>query len=81
MAKLPKYTLAFDQKKDNWKLEHDKSNEVVKRFATKEKATAAGSLQKALGPEGGSVKIEKVKGGYQEERTFPRSKDPRRSKG
>ena len=39
-------------------------------------------LKKALGSEGGSVKIEyKEKSGYEEERTFPRSADPRESKG
>jgi hypothetical protein len=38
-------------------------------------------LSRALGKEGGSVKIEKISGGYQEERTFPRSADPRKSKG
>jgi len=30
---------------------------------------------------GGSLKIHKNKGGFQEERTYPRSKDPRKSKG
>ncbi|MGV6832654.1 MAG: DUF2188 domain-containing protein [bacterium] len=30
---------------------------------------------------GGSLKIHKNKGGFQEERTYPRSKDPRESKG
>lgn len=30
---------------------------------------------------GGSLKIHKNNGGFQEERTYPRSKDPRRSKG
>lgn len=63
------------------KLENDANDKVVKRFETKEDATAGGVLKKALGPEGGSVRIEKKHGGYQEERTFPRSKDPRRSKG
>jgi len=81
MARLPKLTLSFDQKKDDWKLENDASNRVVKRFDTKAEATAGGVLKKTLGSEGGSVKIEKVRGGYQEERTFPRSKDPRQSKG
>jgi hypothetical protein len=82
MGKLPKYTLAFDDKKDNWKLENDKTDKIVKRFDTKEDATAGGVLQKALGKEGGSVKIEfKTKSGYDEERTFPRSADPRESKG
>lgn len=81
MAKLPKYTLAFDPKKENWKLAHDRSHEVVRRFDSKEDATKGGVLRRAVGTDGGSVRIEKKKGGYQEERTFPRSADPRRSKG
>ena len=82
MAKLPHYTLSFDDKKENWKLENDKTDKVVRRFETKEDATAGGILKKALGTEGGSVRIEyKTKSGYDEERTFPRSADPRKSKG
>lgn len=30
---------------------------------------------------GGSLKIHKNKGGFQEERTYPRAKDPKQSKG
>ncbi|MCK0125824.1 DUF2188 domain-containing protein [Gelidibacter sp. F2691] len=30
---------------------------------------------------GGSLKIHKNSGGFQEERTYPRSKDPKQSKG
>lgn len=82
MGKLPKYTLAFDHKKDDWKLQNDKSNRIIKHFSTKERATKGGVLNRALGQSGGSVKIEyKEKSGYQEERTFPRSADPRKSKG
>lgn len=81
MTNLPKLTLSFDQRNDAWKLQNDASNRVVKRFDTKAEATAGGVLQKAIGKGGGSVRIEKVHGGYQEERTFPRSKDPRQSKG
>jgi hypothetical protein len=81
MAKLPKLTLSFDQKKENWKLENDATDKVVKRFETKEDATVGGALKKAFGTAGGSVRIEKKHGGYQEERTFPRSKDHRQSKG
>ncbi len=82
MGKLPKYTLAFDHKKDDWKLEHDKTEKVVRRFDSKENATKGGVLERAVGQDGGSVKIEyKNKSGYEEERTFPRSADPRKSKG
>ncbi|MFZ3044250.1 MAG: DUF2188 domain-containing protein [Minisyncoccia bacterium] len=78
--KLPKLTLVPGTKK-GWDLEKNKTHEVVKHFITKEAATKGGVLKKVLGTQGGSVRIEKKKGGYQEERTYPRSKDPRKSKG
>jgi hypothetical protein len=34
-----------------------------------------------LGKAGGSVKIQKINGRFQEERTYPRSEDPRGSRG
>lgn len=81
MAKLPKYTLEYNEEKKSWDLEKDSTNRVVKRFDTKEDATAGGVLRKAVGQEGGSVKIQKENGKFQEERTFPKSKDPKKSKG
>jgi hypothetical protein len=80
MPNLRKFTLAHDSKKDGWKLE-DASGRVVRRFDTKAAATKGGVLRKALGSQGGSVRIEKEHGGFQEERTFPRSRDPKRSPG
>lgn len=79
--KLPKFTLSHDNKKDNWKLTNDKTGKVVKTFKTKEDATAGGVLKKALGEDGGSVKIKKLDNKYQEERTYPKSEDPTESKG
>ena len=81
MANLPKYTLEYNDAKDKWDLEHDKSHKVIKSYGTKESATKGGVLKRALGEDGGSVKIQKENGRFQEERTFPRSKDPRKSKG
>jgi hypothetical protein len=60
---------------DDWKLQNDASNRIVKRVDTKEDATARGALKRALGEDGGSVRIEKVRGGYQEDGTFPSNKD------
>jgi hypothetical protein len=77
---LPKYTLTYNEDKDTWDLENDKTDKVVKRFDTKEDATAGGALKKAIGGEG-SVKIQKANGKFQEERTFPKSEDPKKSKG
>ncbi|MDD1532716.1 hypothetical protein C7U89_01485 [Bradyrhizobium sp. WBOS4] len=81
MAKLPKYTLTYNDKKDRWDLEQDRTNKVVKSFENKADATAGGALPKVLGKEGGSVKIQKMDGKFQEERTFPRAADPKDSKG
>lgn len=43
---------------------------VSKTFDTKADATKGGVLEKAIGPEGGSVKIQKENGRFQEERTY-----------
>ena len=81
MPRLPKFTLEFNEKKERWDLEKDNTGKVVKSFDTKADATAGGVLEKAVGPDGGSVKIQKVDGKFQEERTFPRSADPTKSPG
>jgi hypothetical protein len=81
MAKLPKFTLDYDKKIQRWSLEKDRTSEVVKTFKTKDAATKGGVLEKVLGEGGGSVKIKKLDQTYQEERTFPRKADPRKSEG
>lgn len=81
MAKIPKFTLSHNEKKDRWDLTNDKSDKVVKSFGLKEKATKGGVLEKAVGSDGGSVKIQKVNGKFQEERTYPGDADPKSSKG
>lgn len=81
MPRLPKYTLEYDDKKKKWSLDKDKTGITIKTFKTKEDATLGGVLKKTLGLDGGSVKIQKVNGEFQEERTFPKSKDPRKSRG
>jgi hypothetical protein len=83
MAKsnLPKFTLEKNERKDRWDLRNDKTDQLVKSFGTKEAATKGGALEKAVGGSGGSVKIQKENGRFQEERTYPGSKDPRSSKG
>jgi Uncharacterized protein conserved in bacteria (DUF2188) len=80
MAKLPKYTLSHDDTKKRWVLKSDGSGQTVKTFATKAAATKGGVLERAVGKTG-SVKIKKRNGKIQEERTYPRSADPRGSKG
>jgi hypothetical protein len=81
MAKLPKFTLDYNEKRDRWDLTNDQTDRVVKTFDTKQDATKGGVLERALGPAGGSVKIQKQNGRFQEERTYPGSADPSKSKG
>ncbi len=81
MGNLKKYTLSHDKKHDQWDLKRDKSDTIKKTFDTKEKATQGGVLKKALGSDGGSVKIKKLDGTIQEERTYPKKKDPTQSPG
>jgi hypothetical protein len=80
MAKLAKYTLSQDAKTKRWVLTNDSTGQAVKSFASKAGATKGGVLERAVG-KSGSVKIKKRNGRIQEERTYPRSRDPRRSKG
>jgi hypothetical protein len=42
---------------------------------------SGGVLKRAVGRDGGSVKIQKENGRLQEERTYPAKGDPRKSKG
>lgn len=78
---LPKYTLSHNDKKDAWEVRADESGRLKGSFETKAEATKGGSLESLLGAGGGSVKIQKLDGRYQEERTYPRGRDPKSSKG
>jgi hypothetical protein len=80
MARVPKYTLSHDDTKKRWVLKQDGTDQTVKTFGTKAAATKGGVLERAVGKTG-SVKIKKRNGKIQEERTYPRSADPRASKG
>jgi hypothetical protein len=59
MSKLPKYTLTYDEGRDRWALENDRTNRQVRSFATKNEALAGGVLRRAVGAEGGSVRSRK----------------------
>ena len=83
MAKeaLPSYHLTRDKKRGGWQLEKAGSDRARARFDTKAEALKGGALKSALGKDGGSVKIHKQNGRIQQERTYPRSRDPQLSKG
>lgn len=76
---LDEYTLHKDRKSARWRLEKEGSDRAKKTYGTK--ADALKSLRDDVGSGGGSVRIRKTDNTIQEERTYPRSKDPRRSKG
>ncbi|RVV98084.1 DUF2188 domain-containing protein [Mesobaculum littorinae] len=81
MTDLPKYTLSPAPQSDAWVLRADDGNTEVARFDTKTDALAGGALEAALPDGRGSVKIQREDGVFEEERTYPRSADPRRSPG
>lgn len=83
MAKdaLPSYHLTRDKKRGGWQLEKAGSNRATARFETKAAALKGGALRDAVGANGGSVKIHKQNGRIQQERTYPRGRDPGSSKG
>lgn len=76
---LDKYTLHKDHDSEKWRLEKEGSDRAKRVFDTK--SDALDNLRSAVGPDGGSVRIRKVDNTIQEERTYPRSKDPKASKG
>ena len=79
--KLPSYHLTRDKKRGGWQLEKDGSDRARARFETKADALKGGALKAAVGRDGGSVKIHKQNGRIQQERTYPRGRDPKSSKG
>lgn len=77
---LPRFDLVKSKKNEGWDL--NAAGGVTKAtFATKEEALQGGALEKALGVEKATVRIHTEIGGIEEERTFPRSADPRKSPG
>lgn len=79
--KLPRYHLTRDKKRGGWQLEKAGSDRATARFEKKSEALKGGVLKQAVGREGGSVRIHNQNGRIQAERTYPRSADPKSSKG
>ena len=64
---------------DGWELKKAGAERASKRAATKQ--DLVGALADFFDGKTASVKIHKADGTFEEERTYPRSADPRRSKG
>ncbi|QKP78862.1 DUF2188 domain-containing protein [Methyloligella sp. GL2] len=65
----------YNSTNSKWELKNESTKDVVKRFKTKADAIKGGVLEKAV--KEGSVRIRKRDGKIQEERTYPRNRDPR----
>ena len=76
--RLPRFILKHNKENDHWDLKNQ-IGDTVKSFTHKADATAGGVLARAV--KRGTVRIYNRDGRVQEERTFPRSADPRRSPG
>lgn len=84
MAKAPEEPLRkfeLNKQGDKWKLEPEGGGRARAVFDRKGDALKGGVMADALGQQGGSVKIRKETGAYQSERTYPRGRDPKGSKG
>ena len=64
---------------DGWELKKAGAERASKRAATKQELVSV--LADVFEDKTASVKIHKADGTLEEERTYPRSADPRRSKG
>jgi hypothetical protein len=82
MAKLRRLTISKNKRTQKWDLRTDGDRRLIHSFKKKENAKKGGVLKKILGKKGGSVKFEfERKSGYDEERTYPGSRDPKSSPG
>ena len=78
MAKRRSFHFTHDKKKGDWKLFEQETNRTIRRFKTKEQGVKiSADIVRKKG--NSQLKIHKVDGKIQEERTF--GNDPRRYKG
>ncbi|MCC2636918.1 MAG: hypothetical protein K0Q68_637 [Moraxellaceae bacterium] len=74
---MDKYDLTHDDGK--WKLTREGATRATKTFDTKQEGVTFSTGY--VGEKTGSLRIHKENGQFQEERTYPRKDDPRKSKG
>lgn len=76
---MPLDKFHLTKKDDEWRLEKAGTNRARVKAPTK--AEAMQKMREYMQDNEGSVRIHKVNGQIQEERTYPRSKDPKGTKG
>ena len=69
----------LNKKNDTWRLIRQGGDRAIKTFDTKSDGLEYSTQY--VSDHSGSLKIKKENGVLQEERTYPRSADPRKSKG
>jgi len=69
------------KKEGVYKLKRENAQRASKVISSNKVDAIKQSKEFILKNGGGSLKIHKIKGGFQEERTYPKSKDPRKTKG
>jgi hypothetical protein len=77
---LQRFTLKHNKRSGSWELKNQ-IGDVIKASSTKAALTRGGMLSRSIGRKGGTVRIHLQDGKFEEERTFPRGMDPRRSPG
>ncbi len=75
---LLRFTLKHSKNDGDWVLKNQ-IGDTIRRFAKKREAIKGGVLERAV--KRGTVRIHNKDGRIEEERTFPRSADPRRYPG
>lgn len=65
----------------DWELRKEGAERASKLFAGSNKKEAIKAAAEFMNGHGGSMKIRKLNGQFEEERTYPRSEDPTSSKG
>jgi len=74
---MNKYHLTH--KDDKWRLKQDGADRAAKTFETKKEAVRESAAY--VKEKQGSLRIHKKDGTFEEERTYPRGADPRKSPG
>ena len=76
---MDNYHITYNKNSEQWQFK--KSGNERPTFTADTKADAIGKMQSYMQNHPGSVKIHKVNNIIQEERTYPRSIDPRKTEG
>ncbi len=76
---MKNYHLTYNKETTQWGLLEENNRTPIKEFLTKKEGTK--SSTKYVEEKHGSLKIHYQNGDFQEERTYPRGADPKKSKG